>query len=118
MSILENNKNREYPQRIFEIGQCIDSKGKESMKLAAVITHSKTNYAEIKSIATGLLENIGADLKLKGLKHKSLIEGRAAAIGSGFFGEIHPKVLENFGLEVPVTAFEFNLDDLFSKNKR
>ena len=51
------------------------------------------------------------------------IDGRAASIacaalgqithGSlGLVGEIHPEVLNNFGLEIPVTAFELDLQDL------
>ncbi len=117
MSVFENNKNREYPQRIFETGLCIDQNGNESMKLAAAIAHSKTNYAEIKSIVTGFLDNIGVKYKIKELEHGSFIDGRCAGTGFGFFGEINPIVIENFGLEVPITAFEFNLDRIFIKIK-
>ncbi len=116
MNVLEKNKNREYPQKIFEIGYCITAKGKDTIKLAGVITHSKTNFSEMKSVFTGLLENLGIDYDVKESRHGGFIPGRCASISSGFFGEIHPKVLENFGLEVPVTAFELNLNSIFEKN--
>ena len=38
------------------------------------------------------------------------IESRSASLGGGkaegYFGEIHPSVLSNFGIEMPVAAFE------------
>ncbi|OYT26494.1 MAG: hypothetical protein B6U97_03695 [Candidatus Altiarchaeales archaeon ex4484_96] len=113
LSILEGNKNREYPQRIYETGYCINNKGMQSMKLAGVVAHAKTNYSEIKSLATGLLENIRIKREYAKLEHGSFIKGRAASFAEGFFGELHPSVLINHGLEVPVTAFEFDLNALY-----
>jgi len=115
MSILQRNKNREYPQKLFELGMCIDAEGKDNRKLAGVVAHSKTNFSEIKAITTGLLESLGSEYKIKKFQHSSLIPGRAASIEYGFFGEIHPRVLENFGLETPVTAFELNLYEIFAE---
>ncbi|MDR1025180.1 MAG: hypothetical protein LBL56_05585, partial [Treponema sp.] len=47
------------------------------------------------------------------------IPGRAAAIlyrgvPAGVFGEIHPQVLENWGLAVPCTAAEIDIEALLS----
>ncbi len=115
MSILQRNKNREYPQKLFELGLCIDSKGMDNRKLAGVIAHSTTNFSEMKATITGIMESIGLEYRIKKSNHGSFIPGRAASIGHGLFGEIHPQVLDNFGLEVPVTAFELNLDEIFAK---
>lgn len=112
MNILENNKNREYPQRLFEIGECVTACGKNNKKLAGVAAHANSNFSEIKSVVAGILESIGCNYETKNSLHGSFIEGRCADIGFGFFGEIHPKVLENFGLETPVTGFEIDLDKL------
>ncbi|MBU4202105.1 MAG: hypothetical protein L6243_07025 [Candidatus Altiarchaeales archaeon] len=117
MSILQRNKNREYPQKLFEIGLCMDSKGRDNRKLAGVIAHSTTNFSETKATLTGIMESIGLEYKIKKSKHDSFIVGRVASLDFGFFGEIHPQVLDNFGLEVPVTAFELNLDEIFAKLK-
>lgn len=117
MSVLEKNTNKEYPQRIFEIGDCIDSEGMDSKKLSGVIAHSKTNFSEVKAVVTGLLENLWPHYKIKGHTHKSFIEGRCGSLKFGFFGEIHPRVLENFNLEVPVTAFELDLNLIWNPRK-
>jgi len=49
--------------------------------------------------------------------HPSFIDGRAAAVvvdgeSVGVVGEIHPSVLVEHDLELPVAAFEFDLDAL------
>ena len=31
----------------------------------------------------------------------------------GFIGEVHPKVLENFGFLVPISVLEINLNNIF-----
>ncbi|RLI91057.1 MAG: hypothetical protein DRO95_05070 [Candidatus Altiarchaeales archaeon] len=113
MQVLEKNKNREYPQRIFEIGDCINSKGKDEKKLAGVVAHSRANFSEIKAIFTGFLESLWLKYEIKREEHGSFIKGRCASSEYGFFGEISPVVIENFGLEMPVTAFELDLNLIF-----
>lgn len=117
MSVLERNKNREYPQKIFEAGDVIYADGRQSRKLAGVVAHSKANYSDTKATVVGLLSNLGLKLDMKPFEHPSFIEGRCAQTEYGFFGEIHPEVLENFGLEVPVCAFEFDFDRLQGKQR-
>lgn len=112
MSVLEKNKNREYPQRIFEIGDCILGDGSETRKIAGVLAHSRVNYSEIKAVVVGLLESLGRKPEVKACLHPSFIGGRCASCAAGFFGEIHPEVLENYGLEVPVAGFELDVNIL------
>jgi phenylalanyl-tRNA synthetase beta chain len=55
--------------------------------------------------------------KLKRIEHKSFLEGRVAGIfvnkeQVGFVGEISPQVLENWKIEMPVAAFEIDLEKL------
>lgn len=112
MNVLEKNTGREYPQKIFEVGDTITPKGETRRKLAGVVAHSKTNYSEMKSIVAGILESLGVKYGFNMLEHGSFIKGRCASTEYGFFGEIHPLVLENFGLEVPVTGFELDLSKI------
>ncbi len=112
MSVLEKNKNREYPQRIFEIGDCILGDGSETRKIAGVLAHSRANYSEIKSVVVGLLESLGKKPENKAFSHPSFTGGRCASCAFGFYGELHPKVLENLGLEVPVAGFELDINIL------
>jgi phenylalanyl-tRNA synthetase beta chain len=69
-------------------------------------------------VVEALFSTLGKDYSIKEAKHASLIEGRQASIviagqEIGFFGEIHPQVLNNFGIEEPVTAFEINISQAF-----
>lgn len=114
MFVLEKNKNREYPQKIFEVGYCISPEGKDSLKVAGVTAHSKASFSEIKAIVSCILESLGCSEKADALEHGSFISGRCASTYAGFFGEIHPQVLENFGLEMPAAAFELDLKKIAS----
>ncbi|MEM2227378.1 MAG: phenylalanine--tRNA ligase subunit beta [Candidatus Bathyarchaeia archaeon] len=123
LEFLSNNKHAEYPQKIFELGECVEvneeNKIEEFMKLACSLAHSKASFSEIKSILVSLLSNLNLTLQLKECLHESFIEGRVGKIvindvEVGLIGEIHPKVLEEWGLEVPVAAFELNATKLLN----
>jgi phenylalanyl-tRNA synthetase beta chain len=48
------------------------------------------------------------------------IEGRVGEIifnnqSIGFIGEIHPKILKNWRIKMPVALFEINLEEVFKK---
>lgn len=116
MAFLEKNRDKGYPQKFFEVGDCILPDGNNIRKFSGVIAHSKTNFSEVKAIVVGIFEELGLKYKIEKFNHNSFINGRCATTKFGFFGEINPKVLENFGIEVPVTGFEFDLDIIF-KNK-
>jgi phenylalanyl-tRNA synthetase beta chain len=115
MAVLEKNKNREYPQKIFEIGYCINAQGREEKKMAAVVAHAKTDFSEIKAVVGSLIENLGGVCDAAPMEHGSFIPGRCAKTHAAFFGELHPQVLENFGLETPATAFELSLSAVREK---
>jgi phenylalanyl-tRNA synthetase beta chain len=120
MEFLSNNKHVYYPQKIFELGECAEinnNKIEEFMKLACALAHSKASFSEAKSILSSLHSNLGLTFQLQECSHESFIEGRVGKIiindsEIGFIGEVHPKVLENWGLEVPVAAFELNATQL------
>lgn len=111
-TVLEKNKTQEYPQRIFEIGDCLTAKGDAKRILSGVIAHSKSNFSEIKATVDGLFQTLGLTYTPKEFEHGSFIKGRCINAGLGFYGEISPLVLENFRLEVPVSAFELDVDSI------
>lgn len=121
LKILAENKHRDYPQKIFEIGDCIDfdesleTRTKTIRKLAGVISYDNANLTEIKSIIESVLDNLNYNYLIKELNHPSFIESRCGEIlvndrRIGFFGELHPQVLENWKLEKPVIVFEIKVD--------
>ena len=123
MELLSHNLHVDYPQRIFEIGYCVlhdekqENKTRDIEKLACVNIHSNANFTEAKAQLDALLSNLGINYHLEEVKHESFIEGRVGEIvlgdrDAGIIGEIHPQVLQNWGLENPASAFEISVDEL------
>lgn len=121
LKALSSNKHREYPQKIFEIGDVVvldenkETKTRNVRKLAGVISYDNANLTEIKSVIESVLRNAGYDYSIKPYSHPSFIESRCGEIHVsgkhvGFFGEINPEVLINFNLEKPVIAFEIEVE--------
>jgi phenylalanyl-tRNA synthetase beta chain len=116
MEILSANVHVTYPQRIFETGECVTrdhSKVEEVTKLAGVTCHADASYTEARACVEALLSNLGMSLRVTELEHKSFVEGRAAAVHIGetqvgIMGEVHPEVLEKWGIQNPAAAFELD----------
>jgi len=112
-SLLETakfNARHPLPQKMFEVGDVSDGKTTQR-KLGALLVGEDSNYSELRSYLEGLLRDL--DIKkfsIKPVKHNSFIPGRVAKLTSPAFeaivGEISPEVLNNFGIEYPVTAME------------
>ncbi|MFH0859936.1 MAG: hypothetical protein V1921_01935 [Candidatus Altiarchaeota archaeon] len=110
LTVLEKNRNMEYPQKIFEVGDCVTPKGDTNRRLCVADAHSTANFSGIKAIFAGLMQALSIKEEVRQLEHGSFILGRCAGNSIGFFGELHPQVIENFGLEVPAAALEIDLD--------
>jgi phenylalanyl-tRNA synthetase beta chain len=119
---LQRNKRHEYPQDIFELGR-VFSKGKsetgvvESTNLAAARCGERADYTAIRQLLDDLLDGLGLNATYSEHEHPSFIYGRLATVSINgtrvaLIGEVHPQVLENFELEMPVAAFEVELDAL------
>jgi phenylalanyl-tRNA synthetase beta chain len=116
MEILAANVHVAYPQKIFETGDCVirDGSGvQEITKVAGVTCHAEASFTEARASLDALLTNLGLRPQVTDLEHGSFVDGRAAAIRVGeaqvgIMGEIHPQVLENWGIQNPAAAFELN----------
>ncbi|MFW5898603.1 MAG: phenylalanine--tRNA ligase subunit beta [Candidatus Saliniplasma sp.] len=113
---LRSNRNKSLPQKLFEVGDVVES-SEQYTRAGGVMIHSETGFTEIKSLIEGVAVNLGLDMDIESKEHDSFIEGRCASINVkgmeiGYFGEIHPKVLENFELVYPTTGFELDIDKL------
>ncbi len=124
MEFLSRNTNQEYPQQIFEIGQVVlpDSKAETKSINPSMLSWAKIDkdisFTDAKQALEFLLDNYGIKATMETIKHDSFIEGRVAKImlgkkQIGVVGEIHPQVLSNWSLEMPVAAFELNLEEIF-----
>lgn len=112
------------PQRLFELDMAFAERKKricEEYHLAAVSAGPKTNLNEAKAVLEEISYLTGMQFKAKESEHESFIKGRCAEIilhGAqiGIFGELHPAVLHNFGIEEPTCVFEINLDLMYARD--
>ena len=121
LEVLQNNKQYEYPQRIFEIGQVFNKKGSElseASRLAVLLADKETDFTAAKQILDSVLSMLGLSYEVKPVKHNSFIEGRVGRViikgkEVAYLGELSPETLTSFDLEVPVVGFELNITELF-----
>ncbi|ADQ65920.1 phenylalanyl-tRNA ligase subunit beta [Halogeometricum borinquense DSM 11551] len=123
MMVLENNTHRAYPQDLAEIGlvaerdDSVNTRVDERRHVAGVLARHDATFEDAKARLQSLCRDFGAELKTPATDHPSFIDGRAASVvvdgeNVGVVGEIHPRVLVEHDLELPVAAFEFDLDAL------
>lgn len=124
------NTDHPLPQRIFEVGRIslLDPEqevgARELLRLTAAVVGSRADFTEVKAVAealvrelrfagTGTVRPVGEQDAM----FDTFIPGRGAVIGQGdsdwvVFGELHPEVLEGFGLAYPVAFLEMDLEVL------
>lgn len=123
MSNLRENRNKPLPQKLFELGEVVRN-GEQTTKLGAVLKDLEAGFSSMKSKVKGILSQLDVEAKFEAKSHPSFIKGRCAAIvvkdgdtdeevELGYYGEVHPKVLDSFELEYPVTALEMNVYSLY-----
>jgi len=120
---LSENVDAEYPQKIFEIGTVFELKSNkinEKEKLGIALTPS--NYTEIKQILGYLSAMINVEFNIEESKNtpNGFIDGRTAEIflgktSIGHMGEIHPKILNNWKIKMPIALLEIDLEKIFEK---
>ena len=126
LSTLGQNKNSLYPQNIFEIGTIFkkDKNNKsetgiiENSRLAVGLCHNNANFTEIRQKFDRIMKLLDIGNVVKDASHPSFIPGRTARISVdgvdvAYLGELNPGVISNFDIEMPISAFELNLTDLF-----
>ena len=125
LKIFSENTDSEYPQRTFETGRVFElNTGKkiiENEKLSAALVPG--NFTEMKQVLLHLFNMLGINVVLKEPEKFPLhfIDGRVAEIffengqSIGYLGEIHPKILKNWKIKMPMALFEIELDVVFEK---
>ncbi|MBI2672752.1 hypothetical protein HYX19_00680 [Candidatus Woesearchaeota archaeon] len=122
VEVLSKNKHIDYPQKIFEEGLVTVKKGDETFdynKLALVSANNKADFTEAKQVLELIMKLLGLEYSLQEVEHGSFIPGRAGKVITngkeiGIIGELHPSVLSNWQMEVPVAALELNLNELYN----
>ncbi|MCL2175101.1 MAG: phenylalanine--tRNA ligase subunit beta [Treponema sp.] len=112
-----------YPHKIFEVGKVAwldDSENNRSKtRQFAGFLHAGTdaNFNTAAAELQAIFYYLSKEYDVQESSDSRFIPGRAAAIicngkQAGVFGELHPEVLENWGVTVPCTAGEIDLDTL------
>ncbi|PAU83685.1 phenylalanine--tRNA ligase subunit beta [Halorubrum salipaludis] len=123
LMLLERNTHNAYPQDVAEVGfaaerdETEDTNVAERRHVAGAVARRDASYEAAKGRLQALCDDFGAELETPRTEHPSFIDGRTAAVvidgeEVGVIGEIHPAVLVEHDLEVPVAAFEFHLNAL------
>ena len=121
--LLERNTHNAYPQDVAEIGfvaerdETENTNVAERRHVAGAVARKDASYEAAKGRLQAVCDDFDADLETPRTEHPSFIDGRTAAVvvdgeEVGVIGEVHPAVLVEHDLEVPVAAFEFDLDAL------
>ncbi|MDR0584076.1 MAG: phenylalanine--tRNA ligase subunit beta [Treponema sp.] len=112
-----------YPHQIFEIGKVAfrddaENYGSSTRQYAGFLHADKdVNFNTAAGQLQTLFYYLSREYDVKESGDPRFIPGRAAAIlyrgkKIGVFGEVHPEVLENWGVTVPCTAGEIDLEAL------
>jgi phenylalanyl-tRNA synthetase beta chain len=121
---LRENRRRPMPQRLFEIDNVVTlndtapTGAAEQRNLALAEIGRESGYATARSVVDGLLRELGWKAEYVAIDHPTFVPGRAASVivsGNpiGILGEVHPEVLNNFGLLYPVALAELTLQRVF-----
>jgi len=110
-----------YPHRIFEVGKVVVRDVKENYgsrthnALGFLISDREAGFNEVDAHLLALFYYLSLEPQLVPLEDPRFIPGRAAEIRVkgrkvGHLGEVHPQVLENWGIQMPCAAVELSLD--------
>jgi phenylalanyl-tRNA synthetase beta chain len=112
-----------YPHRIFEIGKVAYREARENdgtctrQYLGFLTADKDATFNTIAGQLQTLFYYIAQEYTIQEAQDPRFIPGRGATIQYraepiGVFGELHPEVLENWGITVPCIAAELDLDAL------
>ena len=117
--------NAVYPHKIFEIGKVAYLKDDEvtgtitRQHIGFITSAANANFNNMASEVSSLLYYLDHEYKVVESQDPRFIIGRQAAVTVngeqvGVFGEIHPQVLENWGITTPCAGGELDLESLMA----
>ncbi|UTY33734.1 phenylalanine--tRNA ligase subunit beta [Treponema putidum] len=115
--------NAAYPHKIFETGKIAffdktDATGtRTAQSLGFLTAEQNANFNTAASEAANLLYYLGIEYKVCETVDPRFIQGRQAGLlyngeQIGIFGEVNPKVLENWDINIPCFAGELNIEKI------
>lgn len=128
MKVFSENVDSEYPQRIFETGRVFVVEGNDIIEKERLsVGISPGNFTDVKQVLDYLFRMIGVNsekIKITEPEHfpNYFLDGRVGEIvlngkRIGFLGEVHPRILRNWKIRMPVALAELDLDEVFESLK-
>lgn len=117
-----------YPHHVFEIGNVaerddVDVSGTRTRTVMGFLSADRdAGFNLVNSHISAILYYMGREYTVRDARDARFIPGRAAEIVlddgaiAGVFGELHPRVLDAWGVQVPCTAGELDIEQLIGKN--
>lgn len=113
--------NAVYPHHIFEAGKTAVKDSSENTGVATLNSlgflsaDRDAGFNMVNSQLSAIMFYMSAEYSLKETEDSRFINGRCAQVISngkeiGIMGEVHPQVLENWGIQMPCAVCEINLD--------
>jgi phenylalanyl-tRNA synthetase beta chain len=122
LKVFSKNTNTEYPQRIFEIGKIFEFESEIKEKERLAIAVSPGDFTEIKQILEYLFRVTDKPVEISETENfpDYFVNGRVAEVKVmnkkiGFIGEIHPRILKNWKIKMPVAILEIELENFFKE---
>jgi phenylalanyl-tRNA synthetase beta chain len=115
------SSNAVYPHRIFEVGKVAylaeeENYGSRTVTaLSFLFCDREASFNDVNSHLSAVFFFLSREYTLVPLEDPRFVPGRAGAVEYkgrtiGVIGEIHPEVLENWGIQQPAAAGEIRLD--------
>tara|TARA_Y100000310_G_scaffold324914_1_gene387527 strand:+ start:36648 stop:38300 length:1653 start_codon:yes stop_codon:yes gene_type:complete len=120
LKTLVANRNKEYPQNVFEVGTVVvpdeskDVKSRNVSKLVCLLCDDKADFTKAKQVLDAVMKFLGVEYYVRESEHSSFLKGRVGSIVVddevfGVIGELSPVVLEKWDLMMPTVGFELDL---------
>jgi phenylalanyl-tRNA synthetase beta chain len=116
LNLFKLNKHRELPQRAFEVADAVVG-ARNVRRVGVAAIHHRASFTEAKSLALSLARDTGKAADVEPIEDPNFVPGRVATLRVGGepvgrFGEIHPRILDAYGLGQPVMALELDVEPL------
>jgi phenylalanyl-tRNA synthetase beta chain len=128
LETLAINRQHDLPQSIFEVGDCClvdpetETGAREERMVGVALIGTRLGYADIRAVADAFVLEMGraGTCVVRPIAHESFVPGRVAGIFAedgrqvGSLGELHPEVIEAYGLHHPIAVMEISLEALLA----
>jgi len=121
LAVEERSAKTAYPHRVFEVGEAVVRDADENHAsrtvslLGALVAHPEARFSDLHSVLSWLGFYLDLPTELRPLERGCFLPGRGAEVvvdghAVGILGELHPEVLESWGVKMPASYLELRID--------